>query len=115
MDPSFVQALVDIVGEEFVSTRADVLLTYSVSASIGYDRVVPGTVVRPASTEEVSQILKLANKHKIPVTPRSGGSSLQGEVIPQEDGLVIDLLRLDSVQLFKDLRSVRVGAGVTFG
>lgn len=115
MDTSFVQALVDIVGEEFVSTRADVLLTYSVSASIGYDRVVPGTVVRPASTEEVSQILKLANKHKIPVTPRSGGSSLQGEVIPQEDGLVIDLLRLDSVQLFKDLRSVRVGAGVTFG
>ncbi|MFW9848152.1 MAG: FAD-binding oxidoreductase [Candidatus Thorarchaeota archaeon] len=115
MDPSFIQALVDIVGEEYVSTRNDVLLTYSASASIGYDRVFPGAVVRPSSVQEVSQILKVANKNKIPVTPRSGGSSLQGEVIPQPDGLVIDLLRLNKIQLFEDLRSVRVGAGVTFG
>ncbi|MFW9907289.1 MAG: FAD-binding oxidoreductase [Candidatus Thorarchaeota archaeon] len=115
MDFSFVKALEDIVGTEYVSTRKDVLLTYSQSASTGYKREIPGAVVRPASKEEVSQILKAANEYRIPVTPRSGGSSLQGEVIPKPDGLVIDLMRLDSIQLFKDLRSVRVGAGVTFG
>jgi FAD/FMN-containing dehydrogenase len=115
VDTSFIQALVDIVGEEFVSIRNDVLLTYSASASTGYERVMPGAVVRPASAEEISRILKVANKYNIPVTPRSGGTSLQGEVIPKAGGLVIDVLRLDNIQLFKDLRSVRVGAGVTFG
>ncbi len=115
MDTGFIKKLANIVGREYVSDRKDVLLTYSVSASTGYNRVFPGAVVRPANTEEVSQILKLANKYKVPVTPRSGGSSLQGEVIPREGGLVIDLLRLDNITFFEDLRSIRAGAGVTFG
>ncbi len=110
-----VSELTSIVGDSYVSTRADVLLSYSHSASIGYDGVLPGAVVRPGSTDEVSEILRVANKYKIPVTPRSGGSSLQGEVIPEEGGLVVELMRLDDITLFKDLRSVRVGAGVTFG
>ncbi|MHA1652741.1 MAG: FAD-binding oxidoreductase [Candidatus Thorarchaeota archaeon] len=115
MDPKLVKELEDIVGEEYVSTRPDVLLTYSHSASTGYDRRIPGAVVKPGSTEEVAEILKVANKYKIPVTPRSGGTSLQAEAIPEEGGLVVELLRLKEITLFEDLRSVRVGAGVTFG
>ncbi|MHA2033979.1 MAG: FAD-binding oxidoreductase, partial [Candidatus Thorarchaeota archaeon] len=115
MDPKLVKELEDIVGEEYVSTRPDVLLTYSHSASTGYDGRIPGAVVRPGSTEEVAEILKVANKYKIPVTPRSGGTSLQAEAIPEEGGLVVELLRLKEITLFEDLRSVRVGAGVTFG
>jgi len=115
LDKAVIDQLADIVGTEYVSTRQDVLLTYSASASIGYDRVIPDAVVRPSNPEEISQILKIANKHKIPVTPRAGGSSLQGEVIPKEGGLVIDLLRLENITYFEDLRSIRVGAGVTFG
>ena len=115
MDNEIVKELSKIVGEEYISTRRDVLLTYSASASTSYERVFPGAVVRPGTTEEVSKILKVTNKHKIPVTPRGGGSSLQGEVIPQEDGLVVELMRLGDITLYKDLRSVTVGAGVTFG
>lgn len=115
MEDSIVQNLVEIVGEEYVSTRQDVLLAYSTSASMSYDNVLPSAVVRPQTTEQVSEILKVANQHKIPVTPRSGGSSLQGEVIPTEGALVIDLLRLDDIELFEDLRSVKVGAGINFG
>ncbi len=115
MNQKVVDELARIVGDEFVSTRDDVLLTYSASASTGYDSVRPGAVVRPGSTQEVAEILKVANKYKVPVTPRSGGSSLQGEAIPKPDGLVVELLRLDDITMFEDLRSVRVGAGVTFG
>ncbi len=115
MDPLFIRELIDIVGADYVSTSEDVRLTYSASASMGYDTVMPGAVVRPGSTEEVSQILRLANKYRVQVTPRSGGSSLQGEVIPRSDGLVIELLRLNDITLHEDLRSVTVGAGVTFG
>ncbi len=115
MDKEIVRELSKIVGQEYVSTRKDVRLTYSTSASTSYEKVLPGAVVRPGTTEEVSEVLKVANKHKIPVTPRGGGSSLQGEVIPQQDGLVIELMRLDEINLYKDLRSVTVGAGITFG
>jgi len=115
VDQKVVDELARIVGDEFVSTRDDVLLTYSASASIGYDSVRPGAIVRPGSTQEVADILTVANKYKIPVTPRSGGSSLQGEAIPRPDGLVIELLRLKDITVFEDLRSVRVGAGITFG
>jgi len=115
VDKEIVKELSSIVGEEYVSTRKDVLLTYSTSASTSYDRVLPGAVVRPGTTEEVSTILKVANKYKIPVTPRGAGSSLQGEVIPQPNGLVIELMRLDDITLYKDLRSITVGAGITFG
>lgn len=115
MNKEVVQKLTIIVGEEYISTRKDTLLAYSVSASTSYEPILPCAVIRPGNTREVSEILKIANKYKIPVTPRSGGSSLQGEVIPKEGGIVIDLLRLDSIELHQDLRSVTVGAGINFG
>ena len=115
MDSKIVRELARIVGDKFISTKEDVLYAYGASASMSYDRVVPGAVVRPANTNEVAGVLVIANKHKIPVIPRSGGSSIQGEVIPLKDSLVVELLRLKDINLYKDLRSVKVGAGVTFG
>jgi FAD/FMN-containing dehydrogenase len=115
MDKEILVKLAEIVGEEYVSTRKDVLLAYSQSASMAVDPVLPGAVVRPANAEQVSEILQLAVEHRIAVTPRSGGSSLQGEVIPKLDGLVVELLRLDDIEVHPELRSVTVGAGVTYG
>ncbi len=92
MDSEFVSELERIIGKDYVSTREDILLTYSTSASMGYDSMLPCAVVRLGSTEEVSEILKIANKYNIPITPKSGGSSLQGEVIPQLGGLVVEIL-----------------------
>ncbi|MFW9967252.1 MAG: FAD-binding oxidoreductase [Candidatus Thorarchaeota archaeon] len=115
MDPRVIKEFSAIVGKEYVSTRKDVLIAYSVSASTSYEPVLPDAVIRPGSTHEVAQILKIAHKYEIPVIPRSGGSSLQGEVIPREGGLVLELLRLNDITLYEDLRSVTVGAGVTYG
>lgn len=115
MDAKIIAGFEEIVGKEFVSTKADVLLTYSQTASMAADPVIPELVVRPANTEQVSKILMLANEHKIPVVPRSGGSSLQQEAIPKPGSIVIELLRQTEIKLYKDLRSVTVGAGVTYG
>ncbi len=115
MDAKIVAGFEEIVGKEFVSTKADVLLTYSQTASMAADPVIPELVIRPANTEQVSKILMLANEHKIPVVPRSGGSSLQQEAIPKPGSIVIELLRLTEIKLYKDLRSVAVGAGITYG
>lgn len=115
MDEGIIKGLEAIVGSKFVSTRADVLLTYSQTASMAADPVLPEVVVRPANTNEVSQILRLANEHKIPVVPRSGGSSLQQEAIPKPGCIVIDMMRLTEITLHEELQSVAVGSGVTYG
>ncbi len=115
MKKEIIERISAIVGEEYISTRKDVLLTYASSASMAKEPVMPGAVVRPANATEISEILKIANEYKIDTTVRSGGTSLQGEVIPKPDGLVVELMRLKDIKLFKDLRSVRVGAGVTYG
>ncbi|NHJ15024.1 MAG: FAD-binding oxidoreductase [Candidatus Thorarchaeota archaeon] len=115
MDRRVLDKLKAIVGEDYISTREDVLLAYSETASMAKESVKPGVVVRPGTVDEVTEILRLCNVERISVTPRSGGSSLQGEAIPKVDGLVLELLRLQGITLHEDLRSVTVGAGVTFG
>ncbi len=115
MNAKMVAGFEEIVGKEFVSAKEDVLLAYSQTASMAADPVLPELVVRPANTEQVSKILMLANEYKIPIVPRSGGSSLQQEAIPKPGSIVIELLRLTEIKLYKDLRSVSVGAGVTYG
>lgn len=115
IDTTFIDALRRIVGDDFVSSRPDVLLAYSQTASMASDPVTPGAVVRPENTEQVSKILILAKRFGVPVTARSGGSSLQEEAIPKPDGLVVELMRLTDIKLYQELRSVTVGAGVTYG
>jgi len=115
VDTKAITELSAIVGEEYISTKQSELLAYSVSASMASDAVMPGAVVRPANSEQVSRIIQVAAKYNIPVTPRSGGSSLQEEVIPELDGLVVELMRLDDIKYHKELRSVTVGSGVTYG
>ena len=47
--------------------------------------------------EEVSQLLKAAAEHGVPVTARGSGSGLSGAAIPREDGLLISFERMNAV------------------
>jgi len=60
--------------------------------------VAPELVVRPRSTPEVSEVLRLANSEKIPVTPRGGGTGKAGGCIPVRGGLVLSLERMDRIK-----------------
>lgn len=57
----------------------------------------PDAIVYPSSTKEVSEILKLAHKHRVPITPYSGGTSLEGHYIPTRRGICVDLTRMGDV------------------
>lgn len=57
----------------------------------------PDAVIFPQSTEEVSLILKLAHHYRVPITPYSGGTSLEGHYIPTRRGICIDLSRMDQI------------------
>ena len=51
-----------------------------------YDPILSKAVVFPETNEEVSKILKICNQHKIPVVPYGTGTSLEGNVLGNENG-----------------------------
>lgn len=57
----------------------------------------PAYLVKPATAEEVSALLKLATEHRVPVTARGSGSGLSGAACPHEGGLVISFERMNAV------------------
>jgi len=68
-----------------------------------FDMVLPEIaknviLVKPANPEEISGILKLANKEKFPVVVRGGGSGLSGGAIPTIDCVLLSLERLDKIE-----------------
>ncbi|MHC4547694.1 MAG: FAD-binding oxidoreductase [Planctomycetota bacterium] len=58
----------------------------------------PGIVVRPRSTPEVQEVLRLALRENVPVTPRGGGTGKAGGCIPVGGGVVLSLERMDRIK-----------------
>ena len=55
----------------------------------------PNYVVKPSSSEQVSEIIKFCNENNIPVVPCSSKVHFFGATIPKEGGLVLDMSRMD--------------------
>ena len=62
-----------------------------------YDPVLSQAVVFPETNEEVSKILKLCNQYKVPVVPFGTGTSLEGHVVGNENGITISLEKMNKV------------------
>jgi len=90
------QELVAIVGAENVSTRGPDLEAHSVDESC-IDPHLPEVVVWPTTTEEVAAVLSYANGRRIPVSPWSGGSSLEGNPVPVQGGILLAMYRMNRV------------------
>jgi D-lactate dehydrogenase (cytochrome) len=100
-----------IVGRERVSIGESILDLHSKDESFHQKRK-PDVVVWPLHTEEISQILKLANEKRISVTPWGAGTSLEGNPIPVEGGIVLDLQQMNHVlELRTEDLQARVEAG----
>ncbi len=112
-----VEELQRIVGEDWIITKREQMESYLVDETWLSIRPEPAknvVVVKPASSEEIAEILKLANRGKIPVYPRGGGTGLAGGAIPTQDGIVLSLERLDKIEeIDKENLMVVTQAGVT--
>ena len=62
-----------------------------------YDPVLSQAVVFPQNNNEVSKILKICNKYKIPVVPFGTGTSLEGNVVGNENGITISLEKMNKI------------------
>jgi FAD/FMN-containing dehydrogenase len=88
--------LVNIVGREFVSDQPEERYIYSMDPGTMPPRE-PDAVVLPGSTEEVSRIVVLANRHGIPVVPMGAGLVLSGLSRPLKGGIILDMKRMNRV------------------
>lgn len=94
-----VERLKAVVGEKYVS---DSPVERVASAGLRqptmtfYPRI-PDIVVMPQSTEQVSRILSLANRTKVPVVPKAAGSAQFGTNVPFEGGILLDLTLMNKI------------------
>jgi glycolate dehydrogenase FAD-linked subunit len=75
---------------------------------------MPAVVVLPRTSQQVSEIIKLANRAKIPVVPRAGGTGLNDGAVPLRGGIMVDVKRMNQIHEI-DLadRTVTVGPGIS--
>ncbi|MEM0054013.1 MAG: FAD-binding oxidoreductase [Nitrososphaeria archaeon] len=118
MREEIVRKLVDIVGRDAVIERRELMESYLFDETCIPVRPKPASnciLVRPSTSEQISEILKLANEKKVPVYPRGGGTGLVGGAIPTRDGIIVSLEKLDSIEVDKENLMATVGAGATLG
>ena len=95
MDKEIKQGLLHIVGEKNYTDSLIDMVSYSYDASEHSHR--PSCGVWAESAEQVSEILKLANRKGIPVIPRGAGTGLSGMAVPARGGIVLDLSHMNKI------------------
>ncbi|HMH34751.1 MAG TPA: FAD-linked oxidase C-terminal domain-containing protein [Puia sp.] len=91
-----VNAFKQIVGESFALEDEESLDKYAHDETEAL-HFLPAIVLQPRTTEEISAILKICHRHRIPVTPRGAGTGLSGGALPQLGGVVISTERMNSI------------------
>ena len=95
INPEIKQQLKEIVGSEHFTDSLIDLIAFSKDASEFKHR--PDAAVWPTTAEQISAILKLANREVFPVIARGAGTSLAGLVVPQQGGLILDFGRMNKI------------------
>ncbi len=96
MQKQYIEDLKRLIGENNVLTTIEDLYCYSYDATPGHAHL-PDVVVMPGNTVEVSEILKLANRHQIPVYARGSGTNLSAGCVPTKGGIVMLMSRFDKI------------------
>ena len=91
--PLPLDALRDLVGPEHVLTSDHDLVAYSTDAT-PLQKARPEAVVLAGDRDEIAGVLRLAEEHRFPVTPRASGTNLSGGAVPLQGGVVLSCARM---------------------
>jgi glycolate oxidase len=96
VDESIIRRLTEIAGPEAVFSDEDTLTLYSKDETIGLSHR-PEIVVKPTTSKEILEIMRLSNLDNIPITPRGKGTGLSGGAIPVYGGIVLSCERMEKI------------------
>ncbi len=105
----------NIVGTKYVTNSEPICYSYSMNCDFTLQGI-PDIVVKPRTPEEISEILKVANKYGVKVIPRGNGADLTGGAKPIGDGgIVLDVTRMNKIlDVDEDNMIVTVEVGISW-
>jgi glycolate oxidase len=113
MAPELRELLIGIVGAENFTDRLIDMVSFS-RDSYNFSRR-PEAAVWVTTRDQIVALMKLANAHKMPITPRGAGTALTGSAVPMKGGIVMDLSRMNRILDIRiEDRLVVVEPGVVF-
>ena len=108
-----VQRLQAVLPDDAVIHDPNETRAYECDALTAY-KCPPLCAVLPASTQEVSAVLKICSELGVPVVPRGSGTSLAGGALPTADSVILGVAKLSEVlETDYDNRFIRVQTGRT--
>jgi glycolate oxidase len=112
---AIVEALQGIVGEGNVLVGQEALEPYSHDETVGL-QASPEVVVKVTSAQQVSEVLKLAQRERIPVTPRGAGYGLSGGAVAVRGGVILSMEKMSRIlEIDRENLMVTVEPGVITG
>ena len=109
-DDGFLAEMKRIVGDEWATNDTAIRIAYHHDLCPHVTFKMPEYVVMPNSKEEISSIIKLLNKNKIPYVVRGNGASSHGLVF--SEGAILDLNRMKTMDFDEKNWLVKVGPGI---
>ncbi len=106
------RSLADIVGESYVSDQPEEAFFYARDPGL-MPTHEPDYVVVPKTVEEIQNVVRLANREKIPIVPMGAGMALTGLVIPLKGGIVIDMKRMNQILEVNEKARIAIVEGGT--
>lgn len=95
LKPDILRLLQETVGKDAVFAEIEDRICYAYDGT--KEKVIPDVVVKPVSSNQVAETMKIANEHLIPVYPRGAGTGLSGGAIPLYGGIVLDLMKMNKI------------------
>jgi glycolate oxidase len=115
VDEPIVEALRRIVGEGNVLLGAEAMEPYAHDEVVGL-RAEPEVVVRATDAAQVADIFRLAQRERVPVTPRGAGMGLSGGAVPVCGGIILSLEKMKRIlEIDQQNLMVTVEPGVITG
>ena len=113
LDKSLLHEFESIVGASHALHEDELAASYSTDWTGRFKGSTP-LVLRPGTTEEVAQILRVASDASVALVPQGGNTGLVGGSVPLRGEVVLSLLRLNVCEPVDVLaQQVTLGAGVT--
>ncbi len=96
--PDILLEIKNIIGEKyaFIDTEKCAAYSHDETPDTKY-ACLPEVVVLPKTTDEISRIVKLANRENISVVPRGAGTGLACGAIPIPGGILLSMERFDQI------------------